>query len=829
LIYRTLVLSCACLALAAQAPLQVAAEPPRALDLGSAAAADWLPRDARDPAQVEAAHQAWARRLGPLRDAAAVRLVLPAGPDRLPLLLAASQALQAQNPAVTLYLGFTPAAAPLWDEAAWGAVQGGALLPADLGPDPAAWRDLLARAQAQFPGRPWTLWLPVDPGPELALLLGDGGRVVVPAGGPAAELAQQLPPGPGEWEAGPGDLTLRPADAGAARRWRFQDGRWAPAPDPGRRAVAVTAGEVYDVGALLARVRATELADRIRARTREGRLAVDLHLQAEQGPGVDLGFRLRFFEAAGEPEETLQEEVRLNGVKARLHPGLQLPIVESRTSLAAPAALNLAERYRYLDGGPAGPGRRRLRFEPVPPGAGPDPHLFTGDLLVDEATGRILEERSERSGLPGTVKSERRVLTYGEAGAGTWRLVRAESFERWLTPTGVTQVQRTLAYSDFRSNDPGFAQARQAARQSEATMMQQTVDGLRYFNKQADGTRKLEPRPKSSGRGLGAVLLVDPTLPLPVVPLGGLAYFDFNALDRGIQVSALTAVLFNRVQVAVPQALAGCDLSADSTSLLLASTERPVINGRLADRQGVGRRFGTLNLGLGRDLGTGFRFQGSGRFQYDAYASPREAEYRTDGFTLPPSGWTRELRGELSWLRNGFQLTGYYGLGRRPEGGYGAPGALQAVPDQGRFRRWGGDLGYDRRLGGGAWLHGETGLAGGAGFDRFKALSIGGLGGDLRIAGIRSNAITADRLWYAKAGVVLPAGAGLRLTLSLDHARVRGLDDQRTRGFTGLGAAGDLPGFGWFTTVRVDLGVGLLSDLPGVRSVNGYVALLRMF
>jgi hemolysin activation/secretion protein len=151
------------------------------------------------------------------------------------------------------------------------------------------------------------------------------------------------------------------------------------------------------------------------------------------------------------------------------------------------------------------------------------------------------------------------------------------------------------------------------------------------------------------------------------------------------------------------------------------------------------------------------------------------------------------------------------------------------VPDQGRFQRWGARAGYDHKLGGGAWLRGETGWAGGQGFDRFKSLSIGGIGGDVRIAGIRSNAITADRLTYVKGGVVLPSGPGLRLSFSLDHARVRSLDDQQTRTFTGLGAAGDLPGFWVFTSVRLDLGLGVLSSMPGVRTVNGFVGFFRVF
>jgi hypothetical protein len=488
-------------------------------------------------------------------------------------------------------------------------------------------------------------------------------------------------------------------------------------------------------------------------------------------------------------------------------------------------ALSLTERYRYQDGGPGGAGRRRIRFEPVDG----NPLLFSGELLVDEAGGRILEERSSRSGLPGMVKSERRILSYGEAGAGTWRMVRAQSFERWLLSGAVVQVQRTMDYSGFRTNDPGFEADRQQARRSDATMMRQTVEGFRYFNKQPDGTRKVEETAKSSGRAIGAVVLVDPALSPPVAPLAGLAYFDFNAFGRGVQINALTAILFNQGRITVPRALGGFDFSADSTSLLLAATERPIQDGRLQAQQGVGRKFGTLNLSLGHDLGAGFRFEGSERLQEDVFGQPLQTEYRSPGFMLPPSGLTRELRGELYWQHAGLQLGGYYGRGQRPEGSYGLPGALQEVPDQGRFQRWGGYAGYDYKLGGGSWLHGECGWAGGQGFDRFKSLSIGGVTGDVKIAGIRSNAVTADQLRYAKAGVVLPSSPGLRLTFSLHFARFRTQDDQRTWDFTGLGASGDLPGFWVFTTVRLDLGVGLLSDMPGVRSASGYVALLRVF
>jgi hypothetical protein len=447
---------------------------------------------------------------------------------------------------------------------------------------------------------------------------------------------------------------------------------------------------------------------------------------------------------------------------------------------------------------------------------------------VEEASGRILQERSERSQLPGIVKSDRRTLTYGPVGEG-WQVVRAETFERWLGPSGVAQVQRDLATSDFKVNAPDFLASRKAARDSDGTMLRETVEGQRYLVKQADGTRRQEEKPKSSGRAVAGVVLMDPTLPLPVVPLAGLAYFDYNAFGKGIQINFITALVYNQGKLVVPRLAWGFDLNAGLQAMLLPGTERPVRDGHLQDKEGVARRFGTLDLGLGRDLGAGFRLDLGARVRGDRYSLPWEKDYRTPGYVLPPSGFTRELRGGLSWLHRGFTLEGHYGAGRRPQGVYGAPEALQEVPDQGQFRRWGGRAGYDYRLETGAWLHGEGGLEGGKGFDRFQALDMGGTGGDVRVAGIRSHAIAADQLRFLKAGLVLPSGRNLRLTLTLDQAWLRSLDNQKTYAFTGLGAAGDLPGFGWFTSVRLDLGLGLYSTMPGVRSFNGYVALLRVF
>jgi hypothetical protein len=746
------------------------------------------------------------------------------GEARVPLLLAAAQALKAQSPGQRLYLAFEAQAAPILDEVAWGALDGGALLPADLGADPAIWRDRLTRAQDTFPGRPWTLWLPTDPGPLASTLLGDGGRLVVPPGGPAARLAAQIPPGFIEVEGGTGDLSLRDR-AGATRRWTYSEGAWSPAPLPRDRVeVAVTATDTYDAGALLARVRAAQLRSRAALRTLQAKVDLDLHIQGERGPGGDLGFTFTAFERAGEWPELLQKEVRFNGVRANLKGEVQMPLVESRQSMALPVALSLTERYRYRDGGPAGPGRRLLRFEPV----SPDPLAFAGELEVEEATGRVVEERRERADLPGTVKSEREILTYGEAAPGLWRPVAIRTFERWVSTDGVVQVQRRMVYRDFKVNGEDFLRDREAARASTSTMLKVTPEGARYFTRQADGSRKVEEKAKSSGRALAGVVLVDPGLSPPVAAFPGFVYFDFDAFGKGIQLNALTAVVFNTASLAAPRALGGFDLSARATALLLKSTERPVVDGKLSDRDGVGHRFASAGLGLGRDLGLGFRLEAQGDFLFDSYGQG-DIKYRTPDYALPPTGLTRVGTLQASWLFRGFQVRAYHGWGQRPDGTYGTSADPQVIPEGGAFRRWGGSLGLDRELVPALWFHGEAGWAGGRAFDRFNALDVGGMGSVVRVAGIRSNAVAADQVTYAKAGLAIPTGPSLRLTLSLDHAQARSLDNGKSYGLSGLGITGDLPGFWWFTALRVDLGVGLQSDIAGVRGVNGYVALLRVF
>ncbi len=810
-----------CLAASAADPLiQVGTAAPVLLDLRGADVTRLVPSDPRDPAQGEAARRAWSAVIAPVAQAASVRLRLPGDTQRIPLLLGACQALKAARPDQRVYIAFDPVGAPVMDEAAWGAVDGGALTGEDLGADANGWRDQLLKAQERFPGRPWFLWTPSDPEGRAASLLGDGGRLVVPAGGPSARLARLLPAEQVEVEGGQDVLALRSRGRNAELAWRFERGDWQPVTrTEARNEVTVTAEDAYDVAALVAKMRAAQLRDRAALRSLESTVRYDMHFQGERGSG-DMGFTFRGFERAGEPEELLRKEVRFNGVKAKLGGDFQLPVVEARSSVAIPVALALTERYRYEDAGSGGAGRRLLRFKPVDG----DPMLFTGELLVDEVTGRVLEERSQRDGLPGMVRSENRVLTYGAITPGLWRVVNLQSRERWAMGSGVVQVHRTLVYQEPKVNDPGFEQAREAARGSDGSILRQTTEGFRYFVKQADGSRKVEEKIRTRGRAVGGVVLMDPDMTPPVLPLAGLMLWDWDAFGKGIQYNLLTAVVFNHASLMVPNVGFGVDFSANATVSIFKGDERPSKDGKELEKDAVSRRTQSFKVGFGRDLGAGFRLALDGQFLLNTFGEAKEEKYRTPGFQAPPSGWTRMGTASLSWQGHGFQARAFTGQGQRPNGTYGTPEKPLVIADEGRFKRYGGTVGYDLDLGSGRWLTAGAGMTTGRGFDRFASVDVSEF-----VQGIKSHALATDRVQHADVRFVVPTGPRLRLTLGLEHARARSLDDRKTYGFTGATLAGDLPGFGWFSTVRVDLGVGLQAGISGTKGVQGTIALLRLF
>ena len=804
---------------------------PPLLDLRKTDLLALVPQNALDEAEAEAIRMAWIAVIHSFREEKTIRVRLPNGEGRTALMLAANQALKAQNPFIQIYLSFDEDAPASWDESFWGAFDGGAVVQEDLPLQPWLWMSILEKAQGQLPARIWTIWCPVDPGAELGQLVGSGAILVVPEGSPAAELAYSIPEWALEADGSRGRFSVR-AESGQpgqeAIYWEFKDSAWKLAmEEKAQDTVVITGRTDYDVATLLSKVRATQLRDSSALMTQESQLNINIHTQSTRraggrggaGIGGEFGYLFHSFEMVGEPEDLLQEQVLLNGVRANIMGKFQLPIIESKRSISPPVVLNLTENYRYSDGGPVGSGKRWIRFSPRSGGS----DLFSGQILVDESTGRIFEEHSERAGLPGIVKAEKRKLVYGEPAPGYWRVVDVQSFEQWVMAGGVVQVQRNLSYSNFKINQDDFLQSRETARRSNSAMLRQTEDGMRYLTRDEEGNRHIQQKQPSFARMLGMAVVVDPEMQFPVVPGAALAFFDYDAFGKGIQYALLPMGVYNMGTLSVPNLPGGFDLGAQAMTRLLPSTNRPAVDGELLEKDAVSHQSGQMRVSIGRTLPRGFRIRLEGFASYTRYTEAKEEKYRTPDFIIPPSGFTTSLTGDLIWMRRGFQIRGSYGEGKRPDGIFGPPEDVRPIANGGYFKRWGGSLAYDYRLQHKAWLHSEVGMERGTGGDRFMSVA------SIRAPGFRSNAVTSDLVQHVSLGYVHPASQLFRLSCHIDHSRARSMDNQTTYGFTGIALAADIPGFKWFTILRADIGVGIHSDIPGTRGVNGTIAALRLF
>ncbi|MCL1894134.1 MAG: hypothetical protein FWG02_07870 [Holophagaceae bacterium] len=801
---------------------------PPILDLRNADARTLIPTNVLDEAEVEAVRVAWLKVIQPYFAEDSIRVQLPKNEVRTAIALAANQALKAQNPSIKLFLCYDEDAPPNWDEVFWGAFDGGVIASDSLKESPSLWLSVLDRAQSQLPARPWTIWCPIDPGATAGVLIGRGAILVVPFASPTAKLAESIPTEMTEVEGLLGKISVSSASGKESLHWVFMDNRWlitTPAQD--QETVTIEGKADYDVQSILSKVRATQLRDSTALFNQECQLNISIHTQSTRsaggrgrgGIGGEFGYIFHSFQTAGEPEELLQEQVLLNGVKANIIGKFQLPIIESKRSISPPILLNLTEKYRYADGGSGGDGKRWIRFSPISSNS----DMFTGQILVDELSGRIFEERSERANLPGIVKSERRKLVYGEPAPGFWRVIEVESFEQWVMAGGVTQVQRYLSYSGFIINQDDFLQRREAARASNSAMLRQTEDGMRYLVRDETGNRQIQHKQPSFARMMGMAVVVDPEMQFPVVPGAALAFFDYDAFGKGIQYALLPMGLYNMGTLSVPNLPWGFDLGVHSSTRLLPSTNRPAVNGEISDKDGVSHQSGQLRVSIGRTLRYGFRMRIDGFTSYIRYTEAKEEKYRTPDYIIPPSGFTSSLSGEITWMYHGFMIRGNFGEGKRPDGFFGSPEDIKPIANGGQFKRWGGAIAFDYRLQHKAWIHTELGMERGTGSDRFLSVA------SIRAPGFRNNAVTSDQVQHASIGYVLPASQLFRLSWHIDHSRARSIDNQKTYGFTGMGVAADIPGFKWFTILRADIGIGIHSDISGLKGINGTIAALRIF
>jgi len=527
----------------------------------------------------------------------------------------------------------------------------------------------------------------------------------------------------------------------------------------------------------------------------------------------------------------------INGVKWKYGRIPELPLIQPEKVTQLPLDIHLSNEYRYeLVRATDLLGYRvyEVRFAP-PPNAPPELPLYRGTVWIDARTWARVRISMIQLHLGGEVLSnEERVdfvpfsretkapLTTAEAAATDARaliwLPQSVDAQQVISAAGrASVVQRSTSFENFRLDPPEFTTLLAQASASDARMVRETEAGLRYLEKRGNGERVVkEGFDTAQLFALGGVHH-DPGLDYPIVPLGGIDYFNFNLLDRGIQ----TNVFF-----------AGVILAANATNPNVGGTHTNVgldFFGIAVPTQNTMYRGGVerpeeavKSLPAGLFLRAGHPFAQFGKIDVSfgvSHQSYKRADDTAASFVIPSSTFTFTPGIELRYARRGWSMNASYDYNRRSEwDAWGDPASGEYDPEQKSYARFGASIGKSFYLPKFQRIGVDLNYLDGQRLDRFSKYELGFFGSQ-RVHGVQSGSVHAEKaiLGHLSYGFVL--SQQFRLEAFYDHALV----DDSTAGlhrapFQGLGIAGQTIGpFG--TLLRLDIGKTI-----GRNAQDGFVA-----
>ncbi len=489
----------------------------------------------------------------------------------------------------------------------------------------------------------------------------------------------------------------------------------------------------------------------------------------------------------------------------------ELPLLEPSRPRVPPLSLALAPVWDYrLEGAETQRGRRsyRLAFSWQD-----GDESRRGMAWVDAATFRLVELRTQVSGLTGEVRSSTADTVYAEVGGEDEpvSLPATVTADDLLSAFGgSTTVHRELELSDVAVAPDGFVADRAAAWARPHRMVRDRTGGIVPLVPDGSGGRVVESRRGGRQRFLLAGFLYDPGFDVPI-PYGGLQLQDFDFRGRGEQLRLFLAGVVNDAAWSRPGQTV--ELSLRATTQLLAFTDQLRIRGA----EQPGREVNFQRQRLGAAVATSL---GRTRWRLDAGIDRLDFS-RTDetspDFRLPPDTWegTVAIQGDASLgtttvtavLESGWRLDWLDG-GERSWQRWRLAAVRETTPFPFGRLSVGAELWGGRRL------------------DRFSAPSPGRFGG-VSMRGIASNTVRPERLALVHGTLAMPLSPRIRGEIGADLAWVR---EERSgyhaRPLAGVGVGVSLPG-PFRTLARVAVGVPVTT--PASSSPTLEVLLLRSF
>lgn len=528
-----------------------------------------------------------------------------------------------------------------------------------------------------------------------------------------------------------------------------------------------------------------------------------------------------YFDPSGRSDWVWQEFL-VNGVKWKYGRLPEVPIIQAEKVSQLPLNLHLTNDYRYqlVRRAPfRGFDAYEVRFEP-PPNAPADLPMYRGTVWIDSRTWARLRISMVQLNLRDEVLSNEERIDFAAFRSGQNSSLSAEQIAAtpaadlvWL-PFDVaaqqvisaagraTPVSRSTTFSDFEMNPSDFEQRHAAVSASNARMVRDTERGLRYLERRPDGTRVVKEGTDTSSVFLLGGLNHDDGLEFPVLPIGGLDYFNFNIKGTGLQTNIFFAGVILAANLTDPS-FGGtrANIGADFFGLAIPFENISYQDGE----EVVGEAVRALPLSL--TLRAGHPIFGFGKVDLSldiSHISYQRAEETDPSFVIPSNTYVFTPGLSARYDRWGYSLATSFEMGNRST--WEPWGYLDEYSeDHDEYTRYSATLGKSIHLPNFQRVGLEVNYLDGDDLDRFSKYELGPFGA-MRVRGISSGSVRAEKAFLGHISYGLVFSQQFRLEAFYDHALI---DDEaagyRREPFQGIGIGGQTIGpFG--TILRIDLG-----------------------
>jgi hypothetical protein len=598
--------------------------------------------------------------------------------------------------------------------------------------------------------------------------------------------------------------------------------------------IDVGAGREIPVEEILRRLQAFEDAQARRLDYFQASRSLHLRFQAAQG-AFEASYAGEFFYRRDHGFDWVWRDFYVGGVKWKSKKIPSVPLIQPEKVASLPAEIRLTKDYHYRLRGTATIDGRDcwvIDFRPLEPAPGRS--LYRGTVWVDREIHARVRTRATQVGLEGSVLAAEETRFYVPLdSSGLQSEWTAESFvlpvrisgqQTFSILSATLPVEVETEITDIRINGEGFDRNRTAALASDATMLRDTDNGLRYLKKGETGERYVETEFDSDRLFLVGGVFWDESVDYPL-PLAGVNYLDLDFKGTGAQVDVFFAGAFLAAGIADPQLFGSrWNGGVNLNGLFFKARDELFREGVVVPEEDVKRRTASADVFVGRPLARFLNFELTYGLRMEDFS---RADDTAEDFILPQDTLTHSFRGNVQYNRQGYRLRLSGGMNRRSDWQFwGLPENDEYQPDQKDYLRW------QARFGKTWWLPKFRRMRlffehlDGSNLDRFSGYDFG-MFGDASVSGYQSGLVRAEEA----NGAHLLAGINyfekIRFDLKADAVwasnAMTGLDNELLAGI-GLEGTMTLP---WQLIMNFEAGYAIAG--PGKGNIALRVFFLKLF